>query len=143
MREVAQYLIATTSQKYASEIALRTFAGLDKSVHKDLQFANEWACAIVLNRMQPGCPPDLLNEVEESCGLLGVRWRAVVAKELDHTDWVRERKENWQAATPWDRRAIIWAATALSPDERNYWLKRVQGIPDILDSAMAEATLRM
>jgi hypothetical protein len=143
MREVAQYLIATTSQKYASEIALRTFAGLDDSVHRELQFANEWACAIALNRMQPGCLPDVLTEIEESCGLLGVRWRAVVAKALNQTDWVRERKENWQAATPWDRRAIIWAATALSPDERNYWLKRAQGSPDILDSAMAEATLRV
>ncbi len=143
MREVAQYLVATTSQKYASEIALRTFAGLEESVHRELPFANEWACAIALNRMQPGCDADVLIGIEEACGLLGVRWRASVAKALGQTDWVRERKENWQAASPWDRRAIIWAATALSPDERNYWLKRVQGSPDILDSAMAEATLRV
>lgn len=143
MREVAQYLIATTSQPYASEIALRTFAGLDDSVHRELQFANEWACAIALNRMQLDCDPTVLAEIEVSCGLLGVRWRALVAKALSQTDWVRERKENWQAATPWDRRAIIWAATALSPDERNYWLKRVQGSLDILDSAIAEATLRV
>lgn len=141
MREVAQYLIATTSQKYAPEIALRTFAGLGGSVHRDLQFANEWACAIALNRMQTNCPSDLLTEIEESSVLLGVRWRASVAKALNQTDWVRERKENWQAATPWDRRAIISAATALSPDERNYWLKRVQGSLDILDSAVAQAAL--
>lgn len=67
----------------------------------------------------------------------------MLAKALNQTDWVRERKENWQAATPWDRRAIIWAGTALSPDERNYWLKRVQGSQDILDAAIAEATLRV
>jgi hypothetical protein len=143
MREVAQYLISTTNQKYATEIASRTFAGLGESVHRDLQFVNEWACAIALNRMQGSCPTELLTGIERSCGLLGMRWRAVVAKALNQTDWVRERKENWQAATPWDRRAIIWAATALSPDERNYWLKRVQGSPDILDSAVAEATLRV
>ena len=49
----------------------------------------------------------------------------------------------WQNNAPWDRRAIIWSGLALSPDEMNYWLKRVQNAGDLLDGAIAEAALAL
>jgi hypothetical protein len=65
----------------------------------------------------------------------------MLAKELKQIDWVRERKETWQNNSPWDRRAILWSSLALSRDELNYWLKRVQNAGDLLDNAIAEAAL--
>jgi hypothetical protein len=66
-----------------------------------------------------------------------------LAKKKGYTDWVREQKETWQNNNPWDKRAIIWAGQALSRDEMNYWLKRVQNAGDILDRAIAEAALHL
>jgi hypothetical protein len=65
----------------------------------------------------------------------------LLAKNLKYLDWVRGQKETWQNNGPWDRRAIIWAASILSVDERKHWLKRIQNTEDILDSTIAKAVM--
>ena len=73
-----------------------------------------------------------------SQGELGLRPLALLAKHEQDLAWVRERKETWGNNSPWDRRAIIWASTALPRDERNPWLRLVEQNGDHLDRAVAQ-----
>ena len=94
-----------------------------------------------MNRLQEISYQEVEQFVGQNASALGVRRQALLALKLKQVDWVRERKETWQNNSPWDRRAIIWSSLALSKDEMNFWLKRVQNAGDILDSSIAEAAL--
>jgi len=73
----------------------------------------------------------------EKCGSFARRLSALVAKEHKIVDWVRENKENWSNFGPWERRALIFSASALPRDERNSWLGIVQESEDLLDRVVA------
>lgn len=75
---------------------------------------------------------------ETSHPSVATRCAASIAKAVGLVDWVRERKENWSNFGPWDRRSIIFAASALPRDERNPWLSVVQESGDSLDKAVAQ-----
>jgi hypothetical protein len=141
LREVAVYLKATTNDKYAADVAERLLAAVASCGQDYLRFTRAWAIDLLFNRLQPPMHKQVETFIDGSPGDLSLRSRALLAKELRQVDWVRERKETWQNNSPWDRRAIIWSSLALSRDEMNYWLKRVQNAGDILDAAVAEAAL--
>lgn len=141
LREVALYLKATTNDKFSAAVAGRLISTVEKCGHAYLRFTRAWAIDLLFNRLQVSMHKPVESFIEANIGDLGLRSRALLAKELKQVDWVRERKETWQNNTPWDRRAIIWSSLALSRDEMNYWLKRVQNAGDLLDSAIAEAAL--
>ena len=141
LREVALYLSATTNDKFSAVVAERLLITVEKCGHDYLRFTRAWTAEILLKRLQESMYKRVESFIEANVGDLGLRPRALLAKELKQVDWVREQKEAWQNNAPWDRRAIIWSSLALSRDEMNYWLKRVQNVGDLLDSAIAEAAL--
>ncbi|MDQ0081777.1 hypothetical protein J2W35_002116 [Variovorax boronicumulans] len=141
LREVALYLTATTNDKFSAAVAERLLSTVEKCGHDYLRFTRAWTADLLMKRLQESMHKRVESFVEANVGDLGLRPRALLAKEIKQIDWVRERKETWQNNTPWDRRAIIWSSLALSRDEMNYWLKRVQNAGDLLDNAIAEAAL--
>ena len=141
LREVAQYLIATTNAKFAPVVATRLLAAVKGCGHDYLPFTKAWAVEVARSLLHESIRDQVKAFVDDCVGQLGIRPQALLAKDLKQVDWVRERKETWQNNTPWDRRAIIWSSLALSRDEMNYWLNRVQNAGDLLDSAIAEAAL--
>ncbi|AYC07199.1 hypothetical protein NMR69_001678 [Vibrio cholerae] len=142
MREVALYIIATTSTKYAKEIGHKLKEKCQKSDYGFLPYVQTWLLEVMLHKKLASA---LEADIAELSGLyysnLGHRTYALLARDHGYHDWVREQKETWLNNSPWDRRAIIWASKALSNDEMNFWLKRVQNAGDILDKAIAESVL--
>ena len=141
LREVALYLVATTNNVFAPIVATRVLAAFAACEQSHLKFTKEWVAELLLNRLQEISYEDVERFIDENAADLGVRRQAMLAAKLKRVDWVRERKETWQNNAPWDRRAIIWSSLALSRDEMNFWLKRVQNAGDLLDTAIAEAAL--
>ena len=141
MREVAQYIVSTTKAPYASEIGARFIEGCRATDYSFLPFVKSWLIHVLQEKMQDALKDDIEKLCEEYRDDLGLRPYALYARDNGCLDWMREQKETWQNNKPWDARAIIWAATALSKDEMNYWLKRVQNAGDILDKAIAESVL--
>lgn len=143
MREVAHYLIATTKTEFAASIGLDLIKGCKSSSYEFLPYVRMW----LLNVLQKKMSNSLESEIADLCGeyatVLGRRPYALLAREKNYIDWVREQKETVLNNTPWDRRAIIWSAKALSGDELMYWLKRVQNAGDLLDKAIAQAVLNL
>jgi hypothetical protein len=143
IREVSQYIIATTQEDFSKDIGVRFKVGCESTSYAFLPFIHLWLVEVLLTKMSTS----METELGDICNIfkpsLGVRPFALLAKKKGYTDWVREQKETWQNNNPWDKRAIIWAGQALSRDEMNYWLKRVQNAGDILDRAIAEAALHL
>lgn len=70
---------------------------------------------------------------------LGVRPQALLASAYEEVFWVRQHKEELMDLGPWDRRALIWAASVLPASERGSWLGRVRNrLVDPLEAALAD-----
>ncbi|MDZ8066754.1 MAG: RNA-directed DNA polymerase [Nostoc sp. DedQUE08] len=65
-----------------------------------------------------------------------VREKALIAKRKRDTTWVKDHKDGLDVLGPWDKRAILYAATVLSPDEMTHWLNLASARGDILDKAI-------
>ena len=133
--------MATTNNAVAPIVATRLLAAFKACEQSHLKFTKEWIAELLMNRLQEISYDEVEQFVGQNASVLGVLRQALLARKLKQVDWVRERKETWQNNSPWDRRAIIWSSLALSKDEMNFWLKRVQNAGDILDSSIAEAAL--
>jgi hypothetical protein len=141
MRDAATYLLKTTQAKTAAKVGETLVRFVKTSDLAFMPFLRLWILHVLIEKLAF----EFEHPVNEICGTvrneLGIRPFALLARSLGYLDWVRAQKETWQNNSPWDRRAIIWAATALGEDERGFWLKRVQNAGDILDSAVAKAAL--
>jgi hypothetical protein len=142
IREVSNYILATTSSSYEEEVGKRLIEGLRKSDLWFLPYIQLWLNDVLTKKMAHCLGDEIAALADESKETLGTRAKALLAKQLSHLDWVRGQKETWQNNSPWDRRAVIWSATALSKDERNYWLQRVKNAGDELDKAIAASVLQ-
>src|SRR5262249_25556683 len=52
-----------------------------------------------------------------------IRNRAICAKVNRHVSWVRYHKNRISNYGPWEKRAVLHAATVLSRDERRHWME--------------------
>jgi hypothetical protein len=142
MREIANYFLATTKKKYVKMICKRIVNECQSNDLHFLPYVHSWLMHILQCMPNRDIEKDIRELSEQYRNSLGIRPYALLARQLQYVDWIREQKETWSNNAPWDRRAIIWAATALSTDEMNYWLKRVMNAGDILDKAIAESVLQ-
>lgn len=141
IREAAQYVVATTSARNAAKIGRRFHDGCRSTDYGFLPIVRTWLIHVLQEMKGSTLKDDITRVCEEYRESLGLRPYALLARKHSYMDWVREQKETWLNNAPWDRRAVIWAAKALSTDEMNYWLRRVQNAGDILDKAIAESVM--
>lgn len=141
MREVSLYISATTNKKFAADVGVKFKNVCMQTDYAFLPFMQSWLLEVLQNEMIDSMGKEIGALSEKFKTNLGQRPYALLARNKGYLDWVREQKETWLNNSPWDRRAIIWSATALSRDEMNFWLKRVQNAGDILDKAIAESIL--
>ena len=66
-----------------------------------------------------------------------IREKALIAKRKSDTTWVKEYKDSLDVLGPWDKRAVLYAASVLSKDEMTHWLNLASARGDILDKAIA------
>jgi len=67
-----------------------------------------------------------------------MRDQALVARRrLDRT-WVKDYKNGIDVLGPWEKRAVLYAASVLSEDEAVHWMQGVASGGDILETAIAK-----
>jgi hypothetical protein len=141
MRDVCMYLRKSSSGKDRAKVGRALIAYADKGDLGFLPFIRLWVASFLIHNTPDELRSEVIRICEEAQVASGLRLHAMLAQELRMTEWIRMQKEIWQNHDPWTKRSIIWAASALGKDERNYWLKRVQNAGDILDKAVANAAL--
>lgn len=143
MREVIEYLTAATKAETEKEASRQLLEFAKDSPSGRLPFVRMWIIEFFTRRPAAVDLNSALEIAEESRDNLGVRPIALLAAAAGQVQWVRAQKERWANHAPWDRRAVIWAARILSPDERRHWCRLVkETAADPLDRAVAMLAAR-
>jgi hypothetical protein len=138
MRDVVDYLTFPAKPTDAVDIGEAMLDHLTTSSVGNLAFVRLWGLELFIRRPVVDLLDRVLELSDASREVLGLRTRALLAKSYGQVQWVRAQKEKWANHAPWDRRAIIWAASVLPDDERHHWCKLVKRTAsDPLDGAVA------
>jgi hypothetical protein len=139
-RDAMRYLIHATPKAKAAETGAAIVAWLEKSAYGKLPFVRYWVLEVAEQRTDI-IPKDFaLRSATAWRSQLGLRPLAKLARRHRDLAWIKGQKEDWKNHSPWDRRAVIWAASALSTTERSHWLSAVENqAEDPLDRIVAAA----
>lgn len=135
-RELVQYLDRVWHAE-VQDIVSNALPGFLKDDPQGwLPYIQDWSLWLVTKR-DVLTPSKALALADKTDPTLRVRHRALLAMKLKQVDWIREQKEVWMNFGPWERRAILWAASALSRDERRAWLEPIAASTDLVDASIA------
>lgn len=139
-RDAMRYLIHTTPKAKAAETGEAIVAWMEKSAYRELRFIRAWILELAEQRADI-IPKDFALELANAWkSQLGLRPLALLARRHRDLAWIKGQKEDWKNHSPWDRRTVIWAGSALSSTERSHWLSAIEKqAEDPLDKAVATA----
>ena len=138
-REVVLYLSSSIPKKAAARRGQELFVFLKESDYGQLPFVRLWAMELLRIRPDMTTPTEAIQLAESFTDSLGLRAAAQIAESAKKMDWVREQKELWTNHSPLDKRAIIYAGSALPAKERKIWLEMVaNSTSDPLEKAVAQ-----
>ncbi|MEM9954729.1 MAG: RNA-directed DNA polymerase [Chloroflexota bacterium] len=141
MRDVVVYFNKTARGKGKKKIGRRLIHFIETSDYAGLPYVQLWIINLLVEKFSSEFSDELGVVCTNLEKTLGKRPQALLAKQNRSLDWMREYREVWQNTPEWDRRAIIWASTALGNDERKHWLERVKRSQNDLDTIIAKAAL--
>lgn len=137
LRDVMVYLEKTTKAKNYEYIGGRLLDFLKEADLSFIPYVKIWFTHLLVHKFSE----TFETPISQFCSQENdVRHLALMARNRNYLEWVREQKEIWNNYGPWDKRAIIWAAPVLPDDERRYWLKSIENAGDKLDFIIAKAT---
>jgi len=137
IRDVVLYLNAITNQSMIEHNHDRFIQILSKSDTINLPYVRYWMRDYFVRypdfvRYQP--ISDFLDRKNDD-----IRSGAIFAKKNRKVSWVRSHKDKLSNHGSWDRRAIIFSATALSRDEKNHWMNLIMKTSDnLVDKSLAK-----
>jgi hypothetical protein len=135
-----RYLIHATPKAKAAETGEAIVAWLNKSDYGKLPLVRCWILEIAEQRADILPKEFALKSAAAWTSQLGLRPLAMLARRHRDLAWIKGQKENWKNHSPWDRRAVIWAANALASTERSHSLSAVENqSEDPLDRIIASA----
>jgi Reverse transcriptase (RNA-dependent DNA polymerase) len=139
-RDAMRYLIRATPKVKAAETGEALMSWLEKSAYGGLPLVRYWILEVADQRADI-IPKDFaLKSAAAWRSQLGIRPLAMLARRHRDLAWIKGQKEDWKNHSPWDRRAVIWSANALSSTERSHWLSAVENqAEDPLDRVVAAA----
>ena len=139
MGDVCRYIQAVCPDSHDA-VADHLITAVAKSDYVSCGYIAMWILDLFARR------PDLvdfqrsLNFAQEYEAALGLRPQALLAQAHQEPYWVRSHKSDVANLRPWDRRAVIYAASVLPQSERTAWLSMVQALlPDPIDAALAKS----
>ncbi|MDD9962055.1 MAG: RNA-directed DNA polymerase [Gammaproteobacteria bacterium] len=139
MGDVCRYIHAVCPDNH-NTVADRLITAIGSSDYVSCDYIAMWVLELFAQR------PDLndfqrsLSFAQEYESTLGLRPQALLARAHKEPYWVRSHKSDVANLRPWDRRAVIYAASALPQSERNAWLSMVRKlVSDPIDAAVAKS----
>lgn len=140
-REVVLYLAASVPKKDATSRGKEWAKFVKVSDYGQLPFVRMWVMELLRLRPDMTTPATAMKLAETFSDSLGIRPAAQIAERSKKMDWMREQKELWANHSPSDRRAIIFAGSALPGTECRIWLDMVSNsTDDLLERAVAQYT---
>ena len=139
MADVCRYIEAVCPGDHDT-VADRLMATVQKSDYVSCAYVAMWILHLFARRPELVDFQRSLNFAQRYEATLGLRPQALLAQAHQEPFWVRSQQSNVANLPPWDRRAVIYAASALPQSERADWLSMVgQLLPDPIDAALAKS----
>ena len=132
VREVVIYLQKIIDNKVVKKNA-KAFRKIASSPRMQIPYINMWIAALLQN--------DAFNAVglpENYQSIRQLRDQALIARRRQDATWIKGYKNGLDVLGPWEKRAVMYAATVLSEDELVHWLRIVRARGDVTDSAVAK-----
>jgi hypothetical protein len=112
IRETAIYLKAVLDEEHVLKYAREIRNVWENRLHSST-YINEWMCHVLTN---PGFNRiDLPRNYSE---MVDIRSKALIALRKKDADWVRRHAAHLDSFDLWDRRAVLFACSVLSSEER-------------------------
>ena len=135
--DVCRY-VQYVAPPYEATIGDRIVDDLAASDYDLCTFLAVWVLELFTQRPDLYSVSKAMAYAQEREQIVGVRPQALLAKAHKQVYWVRSQKTELATLKPWDRRAVIWAASVLPRSERLPWLRLVEKTAsDPLESAIA------
>ena len=139
MGDVCRYIQAVCPHDHQT-VADRLIAAIARSDYVSCGYIAMWVLDLFTRRPELVDFQKSLNFAQRYEAILGLRPQALLAQAHQEAYWVRSQKSALANLRPWDRRAVIYAASVLPHSERAAWLSMVGNLlPDPLDTALAES----
>jgi len=131
IREVVIYINKVVSEKQVQSYKIE-FEHILSQKYVELPYVNIWIFYLFQNERF-----NLIGLPTNYDSIKRIREKALIAKRKSDTTWVKEYKDSLDVLGPWDKRAVLYAASVLSKDEMTHWLNLASARGDILDKAIA------
>jgi hypothetical protein len=131
IREIAIYARAVLDSSSVHQIAGNLIGALSSPVFK-LPYVNLWVCYILQDESF-----NCFNGDVDYGNLASLRDQALIARRKGDVVWIKSHKGGLDVLGPWERRAILFAASVLSHDEMYNWLKVAGARGDIVEHALS------
>lgn len=117
-------------------------AELIRALQKPLFKQSEYLSVIMINlfsRIADLDHRDKVLQMFDDVPGLAKRKIVLVAATAGAADWLRQFRTKVGTLDPWLRRAVLYAARVLPPEEGRFWIKQVADRDDFLEQAIAAA----
>ncbi len=131
IREISIYARSVLDPFSIDDIALNFSRSLDLPSFR-LPYVNLWTSYILQDESFNSFEGDI-----SYAKVLSLRDQALVARRKSDRVWVKSHKSGLDVLGPWERRAILFGASALSRDEMNNWLGVAGARGDMVERALS------
>lgn len=130
MREFIIYLISVSNDKFLQN----NISKLEKMWDSDyinLPYINTWLSYYWYKK-----DISRFSQKIDYKNILSIRDRALFARSIKDTGWIRTYRDNVETLGPWDKRAVIYASSILPKNEMRPWAESVTATGDIIDRSI-------
>ncbi len=131
IREVVIYLNVVTNDDIASAHK-KKFESILSGHYMRMPFVNLWVSHLLQNKHF-----SKINLPANYEKIQSIRGRALIALRRQDTTWVRDFREKIDVLGPWDKRAVLYSASILPPDEMSHWASITARSGDIVDKSIS------
>ena len=135
VREFVLYLHKVVDEKVVKKYE-KQFRNIVDSPRMQIPYINMWIAYLLQN--------EAFNEVDlptDEKVILQLRDRALLARRRSDRTWVKGYKNRLDVLGPWEKRAVLYAASVLSQDEAIHWLEIAAARGDAVESAVAKCVI--
>lgn len=132
-REIVMYLESVVNHENVEKITDSVFWLLEGSSVRTLPYVREWYTNFAVEHLTPDTVR--LATIAKTTGL---RSLAILGRRMHQVEWLRSEKDTWEVKEPWARRALLWASSIFSANERGNWFDKIGAASDILERAIIQ-----
>lgn len=139
--DACQYLLSVCRQR-RGEVGSALVHLAEQSSWRHLPFVQLWVMDCVAQQPEMVTQDTAKTLLDNATEVVKKRYRPLLSRSYRWTSLVREYRQNLDACSTPERRAVLWSASILPADERRAWLDQARSGADFLTQLVAKRAAR-